>query len=1405
AAISSFGISGTNAHLILEEPPTHDTTTTDSDAGGPTRAPVALPFVVSAKTPDALAAQAGRLRDLIIGNPQLDPVDVAHSLISSRTALDERAVVVAGGREQLLDGLAALAAGRSAPHLVRGSAAAAPPPTVFLFPGQGSQWRGMAVELLDSSDVFRNQMEACAEALAPYVDWSPVDVVRGKVDAPPPDAVDVLQPTLFAVMVSLAAMWRSFGVAPDAVTGHSQGEVAAAYVAGGLSLADAARVVALRSRAVRDLAGDGGMASVSLPVAEVEACLARWPERLGVAAVNSPCSTVVAGDRAALDELLAQCVAEGVWARLIPVDYASHTSRMERLRDQLRNDLAALTPGTGEVPFYSTVTGDRLDTIGLDADYWYRNIRHTVQFERASRALLGDGYRLFLEVSPHPVLATAIEETVERSAAVARSAGTLRRDEGDWRHFLAAVAEIHVQGHPVDWRPAFAGRTPRRVDLPTYPFQHQRYWLAAPAAGHGDISSAGLRSPDHALLGSVVELSSSDGLVLTGRISPQTHPWLADHAALDTTLLPATALLELTLHAGALAGCPHLDDLTLHAPLPLCDNGVDLQVTVDDPDPADRRAVTVHSRSAGAGIGEPWTRHATGTLTSTVPVAQTTSGPWLPADAVPIDTDKAYDILAERGYQYGPVFQGLRAAWECGSEIYAEVQLPEQADSSGFGIHPALFDAALHPLGLLAGRPGDQPETALPFAFSGVTLHTSGATELRVHLSPSGEGGFRLQATDTAGTTVVTVDAVVTRPISPRQLSVGPRNLYELSWTSAPVGAGQRAERWSVIGTAPDWLADADTYPDPAALAAAVGSGLPAPEQAVVFCAPSHGGEAPPDAARRLLSRTLDLVRGWLRDDRLAATRLVVVTHGAVATDEREDPDLGQAPVWGLVRTAQAEDPGRLVLLDLDQHPHTRAALPAVLAGDEPQLALRAGTRYVPRLARATPPTEAVGPPWNPEGTVLVTGGTGSLGSLIARRLVTHHGVRHLVLASRRGAEADGAAALVSDLHATGASVTVQACDVSDRDAVAELLADIPAAHPLTAVVHTAGVLRDATIASLTEEQLTEVLRPKVDAIWHLHELTERLDPVTFVLFSSAAGVLGTPGQANYAAANAFLDALAQHRCVAGRPATSLAWGLWAQESGMTGHLDGDAGTRTAGSGFTALATDEALALFDAALPTGRPMLVPVGVDLAALRAQARDAALPALLRKLAGTTARRGAGRSASLARRLAGLPDAERHNALLDLVRGTAADVLAHQDPRAVEDERGFLDQGFDSLTALQLRNRLAVATGLRLPATLVFDHPTPRRLAGYLRDRFAAATAPPSPPVLAELGRLEAALTVPGWDTGDLRDTVRGRLQDLARRLSDRAPQQHRVADRIAAATAEEIFHLIDTELSGAGSDE
>jgi pimaricinolide synthase PimS1 len=1256
AAVSSFGLSGTNAHVIIEQAPTTGVMNTSSAVAA------VVPLVISAADEAALAAQAERLRVHLESNPAMRLVDVAYSLATARAALEHRAVIPAKDRDVALRGLAALAEDK--PGVIRGNARSGGL-TAFVFTGQGAQRLGMGQELHAAFPVFAEAFDAVADELDQHLDLPLKDVVWGESEGMLNQTV-FAQAGLFAVEVALYRLVESWGIRPDFVAGHSIGELSAAHCVGLWSLADAAKLVAARGRLMQAMPSGGAMVALQATEEEVRPLLGG---KVTIAALNAPASVVISGDEDAVVDLAQYFADKDRKATRLRVSHAFHSHLMDPMLAEFRAVAESLAYGEPRVRIVSNLTGGL--ATGLDSpEYWVRHVREAVRFSDGVQCLQEAGVTQFVELGPDAVLSGMIPD----SSVVP----VMRKNREETATLITALAHLQVSGASPDWHTYFAGSDARRVELPTYAFHKRRYWLTtqggaeiSDATGHGQVAA------QHPLLSAVIPSAESGSLTLTGRLSLETHPWLADHGILGTIILPGTAYVEMALRAGQEAGCDVLEELTQESPLVIPpQGGVAVQVVVGPvaagPGESGRHTVSIYSRQ-----DDEWQRNARGVISAQAPQASFTLRAWPPAGAKSVDVSGMYDDLAALGYGYGPMFQGLRAAWRRNDDIFAEIALPSDADASSFGLHPALLDAALHAERILdEGRP-EADRTALPFAWTGVSLHAAGASTLRVKLSKPGPDAVALAIADATGQPVATVESLIVREVSAAQLgSTQQDSLYEIAWQPVELGAAASMATFTVESDM-----DGDV----------------------------------PDGVRSVAAQALAAIRA-------AEGSLAIVTKQAVVVDPVEDKvDIRQAPVWGIVRAAQAETPGRFTVVDVDGTEESARILAAAIASGEPEIAIRRGVAMAPRLAKTAVAGE--GSPWIAGGTVLITGGTGLLGSLVARHLVAEHGIRHLILTSRRGIDAPGAVQLRDELAAMGAEVWIPAVDVADRCAIAEVLAEIPAAHPLSGIVHAAGVMDNGLIGALTEDQIDRVLAAKADAAWHLHELTKNLDLPAFVMYSSAGGMVLAAGQANYAAANVFLDALAGHRRAEGLAATSLAWGLWEGTAGAGSEVSEVDLQRMTRSGLPELSFEDGLTLFDAALRSAEAVLVPIKVNLPALRA--RQDEIPALLRGLARTTVRKPAvAETASLERDLAGLPEAERARTVLDLVRSHVAAVLGHENMAAIEPGRGFTELGLDSLAAIELRNRLQTATGLRLPATLMFDYPNSQALAGFLLAELAPA---------------------------------------------------------------------------------
>jgi acyl transferase domain-containing protein/NAD(P)-dependent dehydrogenase (short-subunit alcohol dehydrogenase family)/acyl carrier protein len=1319
AGVSSFGIGGTNAHVVLEEAPEAAGT---EEQPNPSPAPITFttpPLLVSAKSPEALAAQAERLAAHLQEHPDLDLRDAAFTLAAGRAQLEHRAAVVGEEREELLAGLQALAEGAPAPGVAQGRAKGTRK-TALLLTGQGAQRPGMGAELYETSPVFAAALDQICAELDPRLERSLKELLfaeEGSPEAALLDQTQFTQPALFALEVALYRLVESLGIKPDYLIGHSIGELAAAHLAGVLSLEDACALVAARGALMGALPAGGAMVAIEA----TEEDLGELPEGLSLAAVNGPSSIVISGEEDAVQALQERFEAEGRRTRRLAVSHAFHSALMEPMLADFEELAAGLIFNPPQIPIASNLTGEPLsDEQATDPAYWARQVREPVRFARGIEFLAEQGVTAFFELGPDGVLSAMAQGCLDPEAETI-VAPLLRKGRPEAESLLGALVTAHCHGVAVDWPELLPGA--EHVELPTYAFQRQRYWLE-PRQGAGDLTAAGQSDAGHPLLGAAAELPGG-GLLLTGRLSLQSHPWLADHAVAGTPLLPGAAFLELALAATERVGAAGVEELVLQAPLILPEQGaVQLQVSVSEADEDDRREIAVHSRPEEEDA--EWTRHAAGTLAAEPPeAADVDLTQWPPQGAEPIETIDLYERTAERGFDYGPAFQGLQRAWRKGEEIFAEVELAEeQREQAGqFAMHPALLDAALH-AGFLAVE--EDGEARLPFSFGPARLRAGGASSLRVKLAPTGEGAVAIAAADQTGEPVISISSLATRPVDPAQLraaGAGQRDsLFELQWSPAAAREGDFTP-FAVLGDL-DLPGLEERFADLEAATKAE----EIPE--TIICSPGVDGEADPvTAAHQATADTLALLQSFLTAEPLAESRLAILTRSAVAASPEEAPDPAAAAIWGLARSAQSEHPGRFVLVDVDENPASLEAMSGALAiAEEPQLAIRAGQMSVPRLARAELDPEAAFS-IDPERTVLVTGGLGALGSLFARHLAESYGAKHLLLVSRRGPEAEGAAELKAELEELGASVTIAACDVADRGQLESLIEQIPTKHPLGAVIHAAGAIDDGLLSDLSAERIDAVMAPKADAAWALHELTTEAELSHFVLFSSAAATLGSPGQANYAAANAFMDALAQRRRVEGSPATALAWGLWDLEDGMGAGLGEVERARLRRGGFVPLSPEDGRRLFDSAPGSRHGLLVVAPVDLSSIRLRAGSSASWKLFAGLTRTSSRRAA-EGASISERLALASESKRDSIVEGVVLREVAAVLGYVLSRRLDPERSFSDLGFDSLGAVELQNRLSELLGVRLAPTVIFDYPTPAELCEHVKGE-----VDPVPPSFAD----------------------------------------------------------------------
>ncbi len=1185
AGISSFGWSGTNAHVIVEEAPA-------AESAAIVQGDAAILLPLSAHTPQALSALAAAYHEWLIAADAPPLPQIAATAALRRTQHEYRLALAGRTHAELAEAAGAFAAGNVAVNAAAGrkdpDAAAK---VVFVFPGQGGQWFGMARGLLEREPVFREAMERCEAALRPHVDWSLLEQLNLPEEQSRLNDIDVIQPTLFAVQVSLAAMWRAWGVEPDAILGHSLGEVAGAYVAGALSLEDAAKVICQRSRLMKRVAGKGAMGVVGLSVEQAEAALRGYEGRLSVAVSNSPRSTVISGEPAALDEVLNRLRAENIFARAVKVDVASHSPQMDALRPELVKTLVGLKPHAGHIPIFSTVTTEVLSGAELTPDYWGRNLRQPVQFAMMAERLLHDGHTLFVELSPHPVLLSALEDMFHHTGIAGTTIASMLREQDEQVILLRGLGALFAAGYAVDWTRLYPAKLPP-VSLPAYPWQRGRYWIEQkPASGwtaKGGHPLIGQRLPDLAHMPGSAFWQNQFDTRFQRAIREQFGDETVSEVVIEAMVLAAAN--QLYGEAGH-----RVSELTMSESLEAAPGTVIQCALVEE---ADHTAFHIYCRAADAA---EWINCADGIL-----------------QVEPVQTEWLY----EPGWVAvpAPAAPGvLNGDWL----IFV--------DPAGVGVE-------------LAER-----------------IHAGGGRSTLV--LPSAEDS---------------VAALV-------------------------IDAG-----------------NPDAY-------AQVLRQFDSPPQGIVYL---WGSANDSDALSGSVS-ALYLAQALAQMPWSGQTRLWLVTRGTQR--ETAEAYLANAPLWGLGRTFALEYPqlwGGLIDLPLNSNGITDAErlLNEIAApGADDQIAYSAHDRYVARLMRGDYHPGQMELNWRDDSTYLITGGLRGLGLLFAEWLA-EQGVRHLVLVGRSGAS-DAAMPTLNKLEQMGVQVVIARTDISDyadlQRAFAEMQATMP---PLRGVIHSAAVIDDAPLLSQDAEHFRKAMAAKVDGTRNLHLLTRDLNLDCFVAFSSFASVFGSPGQANYAAANAYQDALMHHRREQGLPALCINWGAWGQ-IGLAAEM-GDYFRRI---GLEMMRPDWAVAALPYLLRAGAVQTVVAAVNWETFAANYAAQRGRAFLERFAVVESESSATPAVDFAALLEVTAPNKRHDLLLGAVCDEVAAVLGFSPASALDLRRGFFKMGMDSLMSVQLRNRLEAKLGRFLPPTVALEYPTVEALTGYLAAEVfmldeTVGTAPP-----------------------------------------------------------------------------
>ncbi len=1417
AGVSSFGFGGTNVHVVLQGAPQSDSGMHAADCeDGNREATSTYLLPLSARSAPALLSLARSYHDFLI-DPELtaSPDDICYAAGARRSHHEYRLAATGSSVAQLAEELETFIRGEVCPGLSSGRKLSdRQRKLVFVFPGQGSQWFGMGRTLLQQEAVFRKAIERCDLAMRPYGDWSllaelsSTDPARSRLNE-----VDVLQPALFAIQVALAALWRSWGIVPHAVVGHSMGEVAAAHVAGALSLEDAARVICSRSRLVKPTIGRGAMAAVDLSIADARRAIAGCEDRVSIAVSNSPTSTVLSGDPAALETIVSRLQRQDIFCRMIKVDFAAHSPQMEPIRADLERALEGLQPRPASVPIYSTVTGQVAGGLSFDPLYWSRNLREPVLFSTAVQNLLEDGHDIFLELSPHPILLSSIQQEFGHAGIAGAVVPSLRRDEEESKVLAGSIGMLYTRGYPIEWNRIYP-KPGRSVQLPSYPWDRERCWMDPPAgyAGHQSqyVSSDG--AGKHSLLGRHFKSAQTQTHFWESVLDRSAQSYLDDHRVEGLAVLPAALYVEMALAAAAEAfpsqSCV-LKDMEFRKALFIPEDGTRaLQVILS---PAADAAASVHIYSCPGDVEQvnrSWTLHATAKV---CPEPDLVLSPVVEQEAAAqvqarcseqISGQDYYLRLRESGVDYGPSFQSITQLWRCNGEMLGEVKVPagphREFDACQF--HPALLDACFQTLGagVAAQAAGnDEPGSYMPTHIDEIRIH--GGQDLHLwshaHLQKPDAGIIKgdVRLLDENRQVAAEIIGLRFDIIGRDTKRAADENidgwLYEFQWQLRERPNEQPAPKESAPASPGNWLIFADRIGVGEKLAALIKA--QGDRSIIVTRGESYehtDGEhyrinpERPEDMRQLVeavlrpdrpicravvhlwsldagppeqttvsslkkaqtfgcSSVLQLVQELARVEGNHLPRLWLITRGAQpAGEETVPPDTAQSPLWGLGRVIAQEHPmfwgGLMDLEGMPSVPEDAAhqLWKEISAPDgEDQIAFRQGRRYAGRLVRKHRSSMQSAPlSWRADGSYLITGGLGELGLSVARWMV-EQGARRLILMGRTklpprarwssveaGSRLADQIAAIRELEGLGAFVHLASVDVADEGQLSTYLDEYRTEGwpPIRGVVHAAGVLQDGLLVQLDTAALDSVLRPKMIGGWLLHRLLKD-DPLDFfVLFSSAGSLLGQPGQGNYAAANAFLDALAHHRRALGKPALSINWGAW---SGL-GFAETAGGKRLAArlalAGIRSIAPAQALEAMDRLLRQGSAQVAVVPVDWERYRqfypAGTESPLLSELAREEAGNS--RLSGHPGEKRNSILAAEPAERLPLILSYLTELVARVLG-QSASKLDVQQPLSNLGLDSLMAVELKNRIAVDLGVNVPMVTFLSGPSVEQAVSQL----------------------------------------------------------------------------------------
>ncbi|MBL8197234.1 MAG: SDR family NAD(P)-dependent oxidoreductase, partial [Blastocatellia bacterium] len=1325
AGVSSFGISGTNAHVILEEAPQEKIEEEKQ------KQPIGKILLLSGQTQEALKGQASQYAEYIERHPELELVDICHSAATHRTHFSHRLTININNakeeKEAVIKQLREYVSNEYGYGVEVGSVLGERAKVGFLFTGQGSQYVGMGRELYEKESIFREVVDKCDSIIAPLLGKSILKVMlaeEGSEEAELINQTQYTQPALFVLEYGLYELWKSFGIKAEGLIGHSIGELVAATVAGIFTLEDGLRLAVERARLMGAMPRGGAMVSLELNKERVLQFLEKYEGKISIAGINEPNQTVISGENQSIEELLSEIELESIKYKKLKVSHAFHSHMMEEAVGEFEEIVSSVMRNEPEIQIASNLTGKIEREALVEARYWGRQIREAVDFVGGIKALVEQGINTFIELGPEAILCGLGSQCIKNKKVSWYP--SLKKKQTDSKTLLESIGRVWINGIELDLEKVLPGKF---VNLPTYSFQRKKYWLEKrKGKNRGDVTSAGLETIKHPLLGAVTSLGGEEGYLLTGRLSLKEQPWLGEHKVFDTVIVAGAAILELTWAAGEVVGAERVEELMLIKPIVLSTSiSLQLQIRVGVKDSNGKYEINIYSRPENEIEGE-WVKNATGSLNSErVEQSIKELKEWPPEGSEYVELNGFYSEVKELGLDYGRVFQGLKEVWRKDRDLYVRVELGKEQveEAKDYGLHPVLLDSVLHVL-FVDGKEREKQEVKLPFEWRGAKLYASGAKEIYACLEMKGEQNAKLSLYDSARLGLGEIEGLRLQQANANQIQglVNTEHLYQVSWRSVNkvkeeskltnsiiIGEGELSNKLK-IKNVPS-INEIKYYLE-----------KEIPRKIIIDNTKLFNIEIN-DETKLVTQEALKQLQELLLEEKLRNSELIWVTQEAIATETDENIlGLSQSGIWGLIRSARNEHISRQIrLIDIDIWTDKEQLVKAINVEEEPEIAIRKGKMIVPRLVKSNVSNEESNN-WKNQldkATVVITGGTGELGSLVAKHLVTKHGAKNLLLVSRRGLEAPGAIELEKELEQQGTEIEIVSCDISNYVALEEVIKSLSGDKPIVGVIHCSGVLDDGVVLEQNEERLAKVMSSKIDGAWNLHLLTKEKNLDFFVVFSSIAGVIGTLGQSNYAAANTFLDALAAYRQQQGLPGQSLAWGLWNQMGvGVTSQLTNADLARMKRQGIVGLSPSEGLELLDKAISKSVSLLVPASLSLT----NRQD--IPALLRELVKqkskkeVSSKEATKETSELKKRLARLSEKERFSSVVSIVQTEIAMVMSLSNTDGIPAEKQLKELGLDSLMAIELRNRLSMRCDIELPTTLAFDYPTPSDIAKLLLEK-------------------------------------------------------------------------------------